>query len=56
MREDDVVYFSRWILVLILITVTSYLLAEASLERNEITLTNCPPFISQSARIYIIKS
>lgn len=51
MREDDIVYFSRWILVLLLITVTSYPLAEASSERNEkITLTNCPPFISHSAR------
>lgn len=57
MREDDVVYFFRWILVLTLITVTRYPLAEASLERNEeITLTNCPPFISHSARVYITKS
>ena len=51
MHEDDVVYFSRWIFVLAVITVTSYLLAEAFLERNEkITLTNYPPFISHSAR------
>ena len=56
-REDDIVYFFRWILVLTLITVTRYPLAEASLERNEkITLTNCPPFISHSARVYITKS
>ena len=51
MREYYVLYFSRWIFVLVVITVTSYLLAEAFLESNEkITLTNYAPFISHSAR------